>query len=67
MSNIVKIQTNDNLEQVVSQEWRKLHIKKIFAWLIQTSRLELRGETHCTCGTLTQTIKHLLTFLYQLT
>jgi anti-repressor protein len=53
MSNLIKIQTNDNLEQVVSARelHEKLGISKRFSawWDDQTSRLELReGESYCT-------------------
>ena len=55
MADLVKIQTTDNMEQVVSA--RELHeklgiLKRFSAWWDdQTSRLELKeGETYCTCG-----------------
>jgi len=53
MSNLIKIQTNDNLEQVVSARelHEKLGISKRFSawWEDQASRLELReGESYCT-------------------
>lgn len=55
MADLVKIQTNDNLEQVVSARelHEKLGISKRFSawWEDQVSRLELKeGETYCTCG-----------------
>ena len=55
MADLVKIQTNDNLEQVVSARelHEKLGISKRFSawWEDQASRLELKeGETYCTCG-----------------
>lgn len=55
MSNIIKIQTTDNMEQVVSARelHEKLGISKRFSawWEDQVSRLELKeGETYCTCG-----------------
>ena len=53
MSNLITIQTNDNMEQVVSARelHEKLGISKRFSawWDDQTSRLELReGESYCT-------------------
>jgi anti-repressor protein len=55
MSNIIKIQTTDNMEQVVSARelHEKLGISKRFSawWEDQVSRLELKeGETYRTCG-----------------